>query len=141
MPNWQDLATRPRKQGEAVNLHRLNIPCSETLIQLLNQRDRELLQAGSPWPINRSLLLDTAIDLLANDQGGWIAEWQKARDDEPASTTTLQGRVSEARKQSLPLLRYAPDGRVYNTGPILAFIIRDLLTQDTPSQQSRSPKG
>lgn len=133
MPNWRDLATRPRKQGEAVNVHRLNIPCSEGLVHLLNQRDRELLQSGSPWPINRSLLLDTAIDMLASDQETWIQEWQQARDSEPASTTTLQGRISEARKQSLPLLRYTTDGRVHNTGPVLAFIVRSILDQDTPA--------
>lgn len=129
-PGYRVFAVPPAGRGLAPAQRRLNVPCTPDLIRLLNQRDRELLESGARWRINRSELLNAAIDTLSQDPAGWVSRYEASRADAPPSTSSLQGRVSEDRYARLHLLRYLPDDRVVDMGPVLAVIIREVLKRD-----------
>lgn len=130
LPTWRSLATPPAARGTATNQRRLNVPCSPAVVTLLNSRDKQLMEEGNRWRINRSDLLNTAIEVLAANPTSWVDQWETSRLEEGPATTALQGRISDDHQRQLAVLRYLDDGRVINTGPVLAIIVRAILDQD-----------
>lgn len=130
LPSWHSLATPPATRGTATNQRRLNVPVTAAVTAALNSRDKQLMDEGNRWRINRSDLMNAAIEAFAADPSGWVDRWEANRLNTPTATTSLQGRVGEEQDRTIGRLRFLDDGRVVNTGPVLAVIIAAILDQD-----------
>lgn len=127
VPSWRSLATPPAARGTGGNQRRLNVPCSPDTLKLLNLRDRELIEGGSRWRVNRSLLLSEAIDVLGKDAAPWVDRWERERLEEEPYTASLQGRVDDGHYRRYTLIRYLEDGRTVSAGPLLSIVVREIL--------------
>lgn len=122
---WRLFVAPQAERGEA-GRNRLNVPVPESVFQRLHQINYLLGQEHSRWQINRTMLVEHAIDVLAKNPDKWQTVLRQQRATAEGRTRNLSVRIDDEHEERVSMLRFTPDGE-RQVGPLLGVIVADTL--------------